>query len=193
MADAKQPIDWAEIERDYCSSPMPVREMARWYGISEAAIRKKAKASSWVRANPPESAQPKAANPEPEIEIVRTPLTSENISPEAIVSRGRNLVLRMMDELEAVTVREGEMDAMISVAVDTGDGGEAMKAIKQAVSLKTRSDVLKSLTLAAKTLAESGAPAGVKAQRQKAGEAVSKGGGKYAAPPAPKLVVNNAG
>lgn len=32
---------------------------------------------------------------------------------------------------------------------------------------------------------------GVKAQRQAAGEKISKGGGKYAAPQAPKLVVDN--
>ena len=51
--------------------------------------------------------------------------------------------------------------------------------------------ILKSLTVAAKTLAESGGPAGVKAERQKAGERVASGGGKYAAPAPPKLVVDN--
>lgn len=186
MADEKQPIDWAEIERDYRSSSMSVREIARWYGVDEKAIRKRAKAGGWER---PAAAAGPQCGPQTEKVYVGTVLTAENTTPEAIVGRGRNLVMRLMDELDATTTREGELDAMIVSATDSGDAAQQREALKQAVSLKQRADVLKALATAAKTLAESGAPAGVKAERQKRGEEVAKSGGRFSAPPPPLRLV----
>ena len=37
------------LERDYCAGPLSLREMAEIYGISEGAIRKRAKKNNWVR------------------------------------------------------------------------------------------------------------------------------------------------
>lgn len=189
MTDEKKPIDWAEIERDYRTSSMSVREIARWYGITETAIRKRAKKDGWARPEKPESSQAEEREPEPAKVYVGTVLTADNTSPEAIVGRGRNLVMRLMDELDATTTREGELDAMIVSATDTGDAAQQREALRLAVSLKQRADVLKALATAAKTLAESGTPAGVKKQRQEAGEAVAKGGGKFAAPAPPLRLV----
>lgn len=41
--------DWEAIERDYRAGVLSVRELAKQHGISEAYIRKKAKASGWER------------------------------------------------------------------------------------------------------------------------------------------------
>jgi len=59
-----------------------------------------------------------------------------------------------------------------------------VQAVKAAVSLKTRSDVLKALATAAKTFSESTAAAagGKKAERQQAAESI---GGRFAPPPPP--------
>ncbi|HAT3846417.1 terminase small subunit [Serratia ureilytica] len=38
------------LERDYCAGQLSLREMAKIYGISEAAIRKRAKKHGWVRS-----------------------------------------------------------------------------------------------------------------------------------------------
>jgi hypothetical protein len=189
MADDRKPVDWAEIERDYRTSPMSVREIARWYGISETAIRKKAKAGGWERPGSQEGSRPETTNAEPEKVYVGTVLTPENTTPEAIVGRGRNLVMRLMDELDATTTRQGELESMIVAATDSGDPGNQREALMQAVSLKQRSDVLKALATAAKTLAESGAPAGVKAERQKRGEQVAQSGGRFSAPSPPLRLV----
>lgn len=192
MTDEKKPVDWAEIERDYRTSPMSVREIARWYGITEAAIRKRAKRDGWARPEKPEGAQgaqEPEREPEPQKVYVGTVLTPENVSPEAIVGRGRNLVMRMLDELDATTTRIGELDAIIVDATDSADPAKQREALQQAISLKSRSDVIKALATAAKTFAESGVPAGVKKQRQDAGERVAKGGGKFAAPPPPLRLV----
>lgn len=189
MTDEKKPVDWAEIERDYRTSSMSVREIARWYGITETAIRKRAKKDGWARPEKPEGSQAEEREPEPAKVYVGTVLTPENTTPEAIVRRGRNLVMRLMDELDATTTREGELDAMIVAATDSGEQAQQREALKQAVSLKQRADVLKALATAAKTLAESGAASGVKVERQRRGEAVAKGDSKFAAPAPPLRLV----
>lgn len=179
MADKKKLVDWAEIERDFRTSPMSINELARWYGLSDTAIRKRAKAGGWVREA---SSHGSRHEPLPPKVYVGTVLTHENASPEAIVGRGRNLALRMLDELDAETSKLGELETLIDMAIDTGDGGRAREAAQQAVSLKQRAEILKSLALAAKTLAETGAPQGKKAERQAAAEKVAS---KFAAPPPP--------
>lgn len=185
MADEKKPIDWSEIERDFRAGSMSIREIARWYSVSDGAIRKRAKAGGWTRAGAQESTQSAGAqNPEPRV-YVGTVLTPENTTPEAIVGRGRNLVMRMLDELDATTTRDGELDAMIVAATDVADAAKQREALQQAISLKSRSEVLKALATAAKTLAESGAAQGVKKQRQEAGERAAKSGGRFASPPPP--------
>lgn len=189
MTDEKKPVDWAEIERDYRTSSMSVREIARWYGISETAIRKRAAKDGWTRPEKPEGSQSEGREPEPEKTYVGTVLTPENTTPEAIVGRGRNLVMRMMDELDATTTRLGELEAIIVSSTDEGDANGQRSALMSAVSLKSRSDVLKSLATAAKTFAESGAAQGVKVERQRRGEAVAKGDSKFAAPAPPLRLV----
>lgn len=189
MTDEKKPIDWTEIERDFRTSSMSVREIARWYGVDEKAIRKRAKAGAWERPVSADGPQGEGADHEPAKIYVGTVLTPENTSPEAIVGRGRNLVMRLMDELDATTTRQGELEALIVSSTDSGDAGNQREALMQAVSLKQRSDVLKALATAAKTFAESGAANGVKAERQRKGEAVAKGDSKYAAPAPPLRLV----
>lgn len=190
MTDEKKPVDWVEIERDYRAGTMSIRELAAWYGISDTAIRKRAKRDGWTRAETKASSQREPdREPEPAKVYVGTVLTPENTTPEAIVGRGRNLVMRMMDELDATTTRNGELEALIVSSTDEADASGQRAALMQAVSLKTRSDVLKALATAAKTLAESGASQGVKKQRQEAGERVAKGGGKFSAPPPPLRLV----
>lgn len=189
MTDEKKPVDWAEIERDYRTSPMSVREIARWYGVNEKSIRKRAKANGWERPQAAAGPQARSADPEPQKVYVGTVLTPENTTPEAIVGRGRNLVMRMLDELDATTTRIGELEDMIVSAIDDGADDKQKQAAMAAVSLKGRSEVLKALATAAKTFAEAGAPAGVKKQRQEAGERVAKGGGKFSAPPPPLRLV----
>jgi len=190
MAEPETVIDWTEIERDYRAGSMALREIAKWYGVAESTIRYRAKKEGWSRkaAHAQKDAQ-SAPEPEPQKVYVGTVLTPENTTPEAIVGRGRNLVMRMMDELDATTTRNGELEALIVSSTDEADATGQRAALMQAVSLKTRSDVLKALATAAKTLAESSAPQGVKKQRQEAGERVAKGGGKFSAPPPPLRLV----
>lgn len=173
----KSEIDWPAIERDYRAGTMSNADLAAWYTIGESTIRMRAKRHGWKRGG--------AVDVRPAHE---TPTTPETTSPDAIIGRGRNLTLRLMDELEATTARLGELREMIDAAFD-GDG-KAKEAIEKVLSLKDRADVLKSLAVTAKTFADAGAPSGVKAERQAKAERAASSG-RFAPPTAPKMVVDN--
>ncbi|MDP8617935.1 hypothetical protein QZQ41_25050, partial [Serratia marcescens] len=48
MENAMSQPEESGLERDYCAGQLSLREMAKIYGISEAAIRKRAKKHGWV-------------------------------------------------------------------------------------------------------------------------------------------------
>lgn len=179
-----KPIDWEGIERDYCAGIMGIREIARWYGVSDTAIHKKAKAEGWMRKEKPKG-------PFQESTESRT-VTSEiivpaSIKPEDLVDRGRAIAVRMMDELESVTAHVGDLEDMIC---DEESDLRRRQALLKALSLSERAMTLKNLSATIKTLGEVSAPDGKKAARQAKAE-TSASGGKFAAPSGPKLVVDN--
>lgn len=45
-----QPPDWEAIEREYRAGALSLREIGRQHGVSEGAIRKRARSGSWNRA-----------------------------------------------------------------------------------------------------------------------------------------------
>ncbi len=179
----KKPIDWAGIERDYRAGVMGVREIARWYGVSDTAIHKKAKAEGWTRKDKPKGPfQEHREQRAQAVEIVQP----ASAKPEALSDRARGIAGRLMDELETVTAHVGELEDMI--CTEESDP-RRRQALLKAVSLGERATTLKNLATTLKTLNDAQAPEGKKAQRQNAAEQVA---GKFSAPAAPpKLVVSN--
>lgn len=49
MTEEKKPTDWERIELDYRAGILTLREMASGAGVTEGAIRKRAKRDSWTR------------------------------------------------------------------------------------------------------------------------------------------------
>lgn len=178
MSKKDKPIDWASIERDYKAGSMSNREIARWHGLSETAIRKKAKAEGWERKEPPKHVKREPVVPA--VVEVRPPL-----KPEELTDRGRVLAGRLMDELDAVTAHLGELEDMI---FSEESDPRRRQALMRALSLGERAMTLKNLATVLKTLGEAGAPAGKKAERQAAAEAVS---GRFGVRQPPKLAVDN--
>jgi hypothetical protein len=177
-----KPIDWIGIERDYAAGIMSNREIARWYGVSETAIRKKAKQEGWTRKDKPKSPwQENVERRSVAVEIVQP----ASVKPEALADRAKEIAGRLMDELDAVTAHVGELGDLI--CQEEGDP-RRRQALLKAISLPERMMTLKNLSTALKTLNEAAAPEGKKAQRQAAAEKV---GGRFAAPTGPKLVVSN--
>ncbi|WP_262027136.1 hypothetical protein [Microvirga sp. Mcv34] len=181
MKNGNKTIDWQGVEKDYCAGVMGVREIARWYGISDTAVHKKAKAEGWVRPKQKKTlvgAAPAQAE-------VPAPASSEPVSPADLADRGRGLAARLMNELDAVTANVGELEEMIH---SEESDPRRRQALLKALSLGERANTLRTLSMSLKTLNETAMPEGKKAQRQSAAEKV---GGKFSVPSAPKLVVNN--
>lgn len=185
MAQRKSTIDWARIELEYLAGEDSIREIADRHEISDAAIRKRAKAQGWVR-------EVRTANRcEPE----RQPPPPPRSNPEAprdhnqIADDGRSLVARMLDELDAVTSRRGELEDLIIAATDGDDDDSRRDAMLKSLSLGNRANTMKTLALALKTLNEAAAPQGKKAAQQEKAAQIG-GGSRFAAlgPPTLKAV-----
>ncbi|MBZ9653534.1 hypothetical protein [Phyllobacterium lublinensis] len=186
MTTKKIAVNWAEIEKDYRAGTMGIREMGRWYQLSDTAIRKKAKAEGWVR---------NAANLRSQAvrtsEVHVEPVIMAGIDatkPENIVGKGRNLIARLLEELDAVTTNNTDLSEMIE-AEESDPRRRA--AMLKAIDLPNRANVVKSLATAFKTFSEAQAPEGKKAQRQHQAEEAAASGSKYATRSGPRLAINN--
>ena len=188
MRTPKKVIDWVGIEADFTTGDMSIRDLAKWYSVSEAAIRKRAKANGWTRREDAPKQSVKRKEISVTYSVPDTIATRETTDPEQIVGRGRNLALRLLDELDATSSRLGELATFIDEATDSDESQRRTEALMKAISLPSRANTLKALAQAVKTFAETAAPEGKKAQKQAAAESV---GGRFAAPSAPKLVVSN--
>jgi len=178
MAKADKPIDWDGIERDYRAGVMSVREIARWYGITEGAVRKKAKKEGWERKERP----PRIEVRKVEAEILGV---QPKVEPEGLTDRARSITSRLLDELDTVTSHMGELEDMI--LEEEGDP-RRRQALLKALSLGEQAMTLKNLSTTMKTLNEAAAPQGKKQERQNAAESVA---GKFGVRSSPQLVVNN--
>lgn len=49
MSEEHHSVNWATLRPDYCAGDLSVRALARQYGVSDTAIRKRAKAEGWIR------------------------------------------------------------------------------------------------------------------------------------------------
>jgi transposase-like protein len=171
MATRKTSSDWDRIELEYLTGEASIREIADRHEISEGAIRKRAKAKKWIRSvrkactvrtSPRE---PRAAPAEP----VPVP------DAATIAERGRGLVDRMLDELDATTTHVGELEELIEIETAGDRSGQRRDGMLGAVSLGGRAKTLKELATAFKTLNETAAPKGKKAaQQDRANEIASR-------------------
>lgn len=169
MADRKTTIDWPRIEIEYLAGEDSIREIADRHEISDTAIRKRAKVEGWVRkVRTPKNREPVRSPPPP-------PRSSEKSGESpAIAGEARSLVARMLDELDVITSRRGELEDMIIDATDGDDDAARREAMMKAVSLPGRAATLKTLALAFKTINEASAPQGKKAAAQERADEVAQ-------------------
>lgn len=178
-------IDWKGIEADYRAGVMTIREIARWYGVSDTAIHKKAKAEQWER-------KPKQPGPFEEAKAQRTTtvhaeiIAPVSLKPEDLTNRGRALAGRLMDELETVTSHAGELEDMI--CQEEGDP-RRRQALLRALSLSERAKTLKDVAATMKTLNEAAAPPGGK--KEEAQRNAETAANKFATRTPPRLVADN--
>lgn len=188
MAEQKRQIDWPAIRADWENTDRSIRKLAEWYQVSDRAIRKKAASDGWADRPAADRGQVRT-----KIQGADQPIKTSDIDPtdpEQIVSRGQNLILRLLDELDATTANADTIRQLIEIHVEDP---RAQAAMQKAVSLPGRAGVVKTLATAFKTWGEAAAaaPEGKKAQRQAAAEAVATSGNKFAHRAGPRLAVSN--
>ncbi|WP_396189829.1 hypothetical protein [Flavobacterium sp.] len=117
----KKPVDWEKVERLYRAGVMSLREIATPNGISETAIRKKAKKEGWVRdlqgkikarsddlvRKAEVRNQVRTENAESErvlIEATAQAIADVRLSHRKDISRHRTLVQSLLEEVEHQTI-----------------------------------------------------------------------------------------
>ena len=162
MATRKTASEWDRIELEYLAGEASIREIADRHELSEGAIRKRAKAEKWVRAV--RKPQKVRTSPEPRSTAPETPPAP--VDAAVIAERGRQLVGRMLDELDATTTHAGELEELIELETADDRSSQRRDGMLGAISLGGRAKTLKELATAFKTINEASAPKGVKAARQ---------------------------
>lgn len=185
MTSRKTSAEWSRIQSEYLAGEDSIREIADRHEISEGAIRKRAKAEGWER--PVRTREPvRTLLPVPRPVPAEPREPSEPVDASTIVERGRQLVGRMFNELEAITSYDGELEELIEVATAGDEDDRRRDAMLKAVSLPARSQIAKNLATALKTINEAGAPPkGKKAQAQERAAAAGRKFGTIGAPTRP--------
>jgi len=122
----------------------------------------------------------------------------------AAVRAAKGLTLRLLDELDAITTHQGDLEDLIELeTIDDEDGGRRRAAMLKAIGLPSRAAVLKQLLAATRAWSDLERPAakpapkgdgakppaqGKKAERAAAAKEASIG--KFAPPPPPRGPLN---
>lgn len=116
---ARKQVDWEGVERDYRAGIRTLRDMAGQYGITEGAIRKKAKAEEWERdltARIEARTEALVRKAEVRKEVRNNPVTEREIV-EANAEKRFQIISRQQDRLdrahEALDATMRQLSAMI--------------------------------------------------------------------------------
>lgn len=140
----KKVIDWKGIEKDFRAGKTSIRQIADWYGVSEGAIRKRAKAGNWAQMLRPDL-EADTFRPLASIPTIRVKEDAKTITRD-----GKGLAVRMLNELMASTSLVDELEDMI-ISETAGDrDSRRRQGMLRAVDLPARANTLKTLGLAVK-------------------------------------------
>lgn len=163
--------DWAQIEADYRAGVKTLRQMAAEHGLSEGAIRKRAKKEDWERdlaAKIREKADALVRK-----EAVRNEVRKEHCVPEkeiveanaelqarirreqrTDITRSRKLVMSLLNELEQQTDNLGLYEQLAELLYEPDEKGVDKRndLFQKVISLNGRTGTMKSLADSLKTL-----------------------------------------
>ena len=171
MTTKHKNVNWKKVEDHYRAGLITLLEIAKRAGITEGAIRRRAKANGWkrdltarVRARTSEKLTLSLAGqyecpPEPD----RTPEEQAKIDDDlveaaaqtqvaivrehtAAIRYGRQLTQRLMGELAATTASAAELAEMLNSETDD----QKQKTMQRAISLSSRAAVMRDLANAAR-------------------------------------------
>ncbi|AFC85906.1 hypothetical protein [Frateuria aurantia] len=160
----KPATDWERIEADYRAGVLSIREIAGNHGITDTAIRKRAKAHGWER-DLAEKIRAKAESKVRSAEVRTQVRTEGAISDRELIEanaevianvrmahrqdigRARSLAMSLLAELESQTHHLDMVDQLRDLVVNSEDGIDAkLLTMFQAVtSLPGRTKTMKEL------------------------------------------------
>ena len=165
MTEQRNAPDWERIEADYRAGLMSLREIASAHGITEGAIRKRAKRDGWdrdlqakIQAKADALVARRAVVAEhakaTEREIVEA--NAERIAQvrgehRADITRARALALQLLDELEGQVGQADAAPKLWQALVDQS-GMKTAELLGKVLSVPSRVDSLKKLADTLRTL-----------------------------------------
>lgn len=165
--DAKQP-DWEAIERAYRAGALSIRAIADRHGVSDTAIRKRAKAGNWERDLSEqvrkevrnklvrgEVRDDQPANPENDAEIIEEAAQEGATvvrSHRRDIRKATNLADLLMDDLLLTVRKREEIEDAIEDETREDKNGMRRASMLAAVALPSNAKTLFQLSSAMKNL-----------------------------------------
>lgn len=162
--------DWEAVEKLYRAGVLSVRAIGELYGVTEGAIRKRAKKEGWERdltakvqqkardelvRNEVRTAHANADGVRTEQEIVsQAAMTVVEVvrSHRRDIAAGRNVVALLAAQLFEAAERRPELEAIIEEVTAEDASNDRRRALMRAVSLPTHAGTAKDLAAAMKYL-----------------------------------------
>lgn len=160
----RTPPDWEGIEKEFRSGQLSIREIARRYGLTDGAIRKKAKECLWQRDLVQEvrdAVRTKLVREEVRItdatdrEIIEAAATrgAEVVRiHRSDIRAGQAVVAKLSKQLfEAIGVRE-DLEKEVVAATKGAKGWSRREKMLRAISIPSHAGVIRDLSVALKNL-----------------------------------------
>lgn len=164
MAAEKRTRDWERIEVQYRANTLSLREIASEHGITEGAIRKKAKAEGWERdlsgkvkakadalvRKEQVRSEVRAGSAETEKQVVEVEAQVQariRLSHRSDIARNRNLLRKLVDELEHQTDNMDLLRQLGEIMFSPDDKGKDRlnEVYHTIISLPERTKTMKAL------------------------------------------------
>ena len=169
----KRPVDWEAVEREYRVGIRSLRDIGAEFGVSEGAIRKKAKVESWDRdlsAKIASKAEALVRKAEVRSEVRNESSASEadmvlaganlqaaaQLNQRKDVSRSRGIVQKLFAELEGQIDGLEDFAKLAELMAEPDDNGsdKLNELYKKVISFPSRVDSAKKLSDALRVLVE---------------------------------------
>ena len=142
MAERKQ-VDWESVERDYSAGLLSLREIGDKHGVTEGAIRKKAKKEEWVRDLTAKIA--KKTDDLVRKEMVRSEVRSEKASEKEVIEANAQAIVSIkLKHRTSIGRLNGIVDSLFEEIED-------LNKLKNLDNLPVRVDMTKKLMDTLKT------------------------------------------
>lgn len=162
--------DWAAIQGHYRAGVLSIRQIAKQHGVTDTAIRKKAKAESWQR-DLAEQVQKQVSSdlvraqvrtPHARADEVRTDRDIINTAAAMVVAvvrehrthiaTGRGIVRVLMGQLVQAAGSRADLEAEVMALSEDELKGQSRAALQKALSLASHAATVRDLSNAMKNL-----------------------------------------